>query len=46
MEDILEVGEEYRGELLRVDYGYEIDESEDDCWFYVLSGGCIIKKEL
>jgi hypothetical protein len=46
MEDILEVGEEYRGELLRVDYGYEIDESEDDCWFVILDDGEIVKKEL
>ena len=46
MKDILEVGKKYRGELLRVDYGYEIDDCEDDCWFYVLKGGEIIKEEL
>ena len=45
MKDILEVGKKYRGELLRVDYGYEIDDCEDDCWFYVLKGGEIIKEE-
>ncbi len=46
MKDILEVGKKYRGELLRVDYGYEIDDCEDDCWFYILKGGEIIKEEL
>ena len=45
MKDILEVGKKYRGELLRVDYGYEIDDCEDDCWFYILKGGEIIKEE-
>ena len=32
-----------RGELLRVDHGYDIPESEDDSWFYILKDGSIKK---
>ena len=45
MKEVIKEGMKMRGELLRCDYGYEIDECDDDCWFYILKGG-EIKKEL
>ena len=44
MKEVIKEGMKMRGELLRCDYGYEIDECDDDCWFYILKGG-EIKKE-
>ena len=44
MKEVIKEGMKMRGELLRGDYGYEIDECDDDCWFYILKGG-EIKKE-
>jgi hypothetical protein len=44
MKEVIKEGMKMRGELLRCDYGYAIDECDDDCWFYILKGG-EIKKE-